>query len=169
MPMWDNFADQIVRLQTAAAVAPTTDRLIFQRSGFTFGYSSVLTNVPYMLVWLFTGSGVNNAPTASTTSKDVLPTPFALTAIELLVTSSVTQASGTAASFDFHNESDNASLVDGTTTASAVMTIANTTTSISDTAPDAPSVSSAKNIGFFCVTAPAGSIGSTWGHLLFTS
>lgn len=169
MPMWDNFGDQIVALRTAPAVAPTSDRLIFQRSGFTGGYSSVLTSVPYMLVWLFSGSGVNTAPTAATTSKDVLSTPFALTALELIVTCSVSQASGTAASFDFHNDTDNSSLVDGTTTASAVMTIANNTTLISDTAPDAPTVASSKNIGFFCVTAPSGSIGSTWGHLLFTS
>lgn len=168
--MWDNFGDQIARLQTAAAVAATSDRLIFQRAGFTFGYSSVLTDVPYMLAWLFSASGVNVSPTASTTSKDALPTPFGITAIELTVTSSVTQASGTEPSFDFHNETDNVSLVDGTTTASAVLTIANTTTRITDTEPGSPSVSSPKNVGFFCVTAPSGgAIGSTWGQLLFTS
>lgn len=169
MPLWDNFGDQIARLQTAAAVAPTSDRLIFQRAGFSFGYSSALTDVPYMLVWLFAGSSVNVTPTASTTSKDALPTPFALTALELLVTCATSKASGTEPAFDFTNESNNESLVDGTTTASAVMTIANTTTLVSDTAPDSPDVTSPKNIGFFCVTAPSGSIGSTWGHLLFTS
>lgn len=169
MPIWDNFGDQIARLQTAAAVAPTSDRLIFQRSGFTFGYSSVLTDVPYMLVWLLAGSSVNTSPSASSTSKDALPTPFAITALELIVTSSNAQASGTAPQFDFLNESDNVSLVDGTATASAVMTIANTTTLISDDAPDSPDVTSPKNVGFFCLTAPTGAIGATWGHLLFTS
>lgn len=168
MPLWDNFGDQIARLQTAAAVAPTSDRLIFQRDGFSFGYSSVLTDVPYMLAWLFSASGVNVSPTASTTSKDALPTPFGITAFELIVTDSVTQVSGTPPAFDFMNESDNASLVDGTTTASGVMIIANTTTLVSDAAPDSPAVSSPKNVGFFCVTAPTNSIGSTWGHMLFT-
>lgn len=169
MPMWDNFGDQIERLQTAAAVAATSDRLIFQRAGFTFGYSSVLTDVPYMLAWLFSASGVNVSPTASTTSKDAFPTFNGLTALEVQVTSSITQASGTEPSFDFHNETDNASIIDGTTTASAVLTIANTTTRISDDTLTTPGVSSPKNIGFFCVTAPSGGgIGSTWGNLFFT-
>ena len=170
MPLWDNFGDQIAKLQTAAAVDATNDRLIFQRAGFTFGYSSILTDVPYALLWLFNASGVNTSPTASTTSKAALPTPFGITALEVQVTSSVTQASGTEPSFDFHNETDNASIVDGTTTASAVMTIANTTTRIFDDTLTTPSVSSPKKIGFFCVVAPSGgAIGSTWGDLLFTS
>lgn len=168
MPLWDNFADQIVRLQTAPAVAPTSDRLIFQRSGFTFGYSSVLTDVPYMLAWLFSVSGVNVSPTASTTEKDSLPTWDGLEAIEVSVTCSVSQASGTAPSFDVHNITDNSSLIDGTTTASAVLTIANSTTMITDDTLAAPNVSAPKSIGMFCVTAPTNALGSTWGHLLFT-
>lgn len=166
MPLWDNFGDQIGKLATAAAIDPVSDHLLFSPSDQTFGERSTLVNVPWMVDFMLQASGVNTAPTASTTAKDTFQTPTAIKAIELYAQCSVV-VSGTAPSFDFYNADTSQSLVDGTSTASAVLTIAASTTAISDSAPDVVDHSSPDEIGFYCVTAPSAGIGATWGHLLY--
>lgn len=167
MPLWDNFADQIQKLPTAPAVDASSDRLIYQAADRSFGETAVLTDVPFMLDAMLIVSGTGISPTATGFAKDTWTAPFAVEALELVVTISIANASGTPPSFDFYNITDSLSLVDNTATADAVLTIANTTNNITDAAPDMPTISSPDTVGVYCRQAATNPVSGSWGHLFF--
>lgn len=171
MPLWDNFADQIQTLPTAAAIDPANDRLVYAGATRSGAQAAVLRDVPHSLIWMLQASGVNVAPTVNTTlgsgRRDGLQTPYALTVMRLHLTAGIGYGAFKPY-FDLYNETAGVSLLDNTSGLGLVLSFATGTDTIfTDDPVDVGAVSADQAIGFYCTQSTSTNIGSTWGHLQY--